>query len=408
MHVGMALALGSGMRTSTTQHAAAHRYRHIRMPAFMAVAVFALLAMAGCAPKTPPVSAAGPQPDVSGRLDAMAMKQAALNSQQDAQTNAMIALQEHMAALEDRISVLEQRLDTRKAASPKETPRIKQVYPKLMVPHASVVRRAKPAPAVTHAPAIKPPVHVVARQTKPKPSVPDPEEARRQRDYDAALLLLKHGDYDKAATALARFVRRYPRAKHTPQARYWLGEARFAEEDFARVNSALRWFESEPVSTPMRAPALFRLGTSYQRTGRNTDAIRAFQILRRDYPASTEAADATRQLKQIAADSPSPAVAIKPPTPAPVPEKAKTSSLEKHHTRKWAVNIVSVDTMAEAKHALARLHAEGVHAEMMDVRVKGKLWHRLRTTGYASREAADKALRKFVKRGYGDAWVSRG
>lgn len=414
-HVGMALALSPGMRTSVTQLTATQRHKnrmigpgYFQMPAFAICAVCALLAMAGCAPKVPPVSTISPQPDVSARLDAMAAKQAALDSQQESQTNAMIALQEHMAALEDRITVLEQRLDTSKAASPKEVPRLKQAATKSVAPHAPLhtpphasAVHAKPASAVLHAPAIKPSAHVAVAQ--PTPAVPDPEDARRQQDYDAALLSLKHGDYDKAAKALARFIRRYPRGKHTPQAHYWLGEARFAEENFAQVNGALRWFESEPVSTPMRAPALFRLGTSYQRTGQNADAIRAFEILRRDYPASSEAANAARQLKKLGSDRPAP-IAPKPVSPAP--EKAKTSILEKHHARKWAVNIVSLDKLAEAKHTLARLHAEGIHAEMMDVRVKGKLWHRLRTIGYASREAADKALRKFVKKGYGDAWTS--
>lgn len=386
------------------------------MPVFMAVAVCALLTMAGCAPKVPPVSTASLRPDDSARLDALAAKLTALNSQQDSLTNAMIALQEHMAALEDRITVLEQGLDTSKVASSKETPSLEQAAPKPVIhalphalPHASEARHAKTAPAVVRTPIIKPSAHVIVAQSKskqkPKPAVPDPEEARRQQDYDAALLSLKHGDYDNAAKALARFIRRYPRGKHAPQAHYWLGEARFAEEDFAQVNSALRWFESEPVSTPMRAPALFRLGTSYQRTGRNADAVRAFEILRRDYPASTEAANATRQLKKMAADRPAP-VAPRPMSPAPAPEKVKTSSPEKHHARKWAVNIVSLDKLAEAKHTLARLHAEGIHAEMMNVRVKGRLWHRLRTTGYASRKSADKALRKFVKIGYGDAWTS--
>ena len=72
----------------------------------------------------------------------------------------------------------------------------------------------------------------------------------------------------------------------------------------------------------------------------------------------------------------------------------------------WAVNIVSLDVRADARQMLAHLHKQGIHAKMMKVKVAGKLWYRLRITGYADRAAAESVRQKIIGRGYADAWVS--
>jgi tol-pal system protein YbgF len=228
------------------------------------------------------------------------------------------------------------------------------------------------------------------------PAMSKEEKAKMQKAFDDTMLLLKSGDYEKATSALKTFVRQYPDAERTPEARYWLGESLFAQMKVAPAVDALKDFESMPVTTPKRAPALFRLGAGYERLGSKADAARAFGILRRDYPGTIEANNAARQLKQLGVSAPL------PPAPEPKPQAAVQSPVK----QPWAVNIVSLDVRADALKALAQLHKQGIHAKMMKVKVAGKLWYRLRITGYADRAEAERVRQRIIGRGYADAWVS--
>jgi len=236
---------------------------------------------------------------------------------------------------------------------------------------------------------------VPAPQAAAAPAISKEALAKMQKGFDDAMSLLKSGDYEKGTSALQDFIHQYPDAPRTPEARYWLGESLFAQMQVPKAVDALKGFESMPVSTPKRAPALFRLGAGYARLGAKADAARAFGMLRRDYPGSIEANNAARQLKQLGIVEPLPPAAPKSKAAAPAPVK-----------KPWAVNVVSLGAQAEAGQALARLHQQGVQATMMKVRVAGKLWYRLRVTGYADRAAAERARRQVIHKGYTDAWVS--
>lgn len=143
-------------------------------------------------------------------------------------------------------------------------------------------------------------------------------QARMHKHFDAAMQPLKSGDYEKAASTLTAFIKQYPTGAQTPAARYWLGEVRFAKMQVPQAIDALKPFESMPVDTPKRAPALFRLGASYQQQGAKDDAARAFEMLRRDYPGSIEADNAAEQLKQLGVSVPLTAAAG---APAKAPQK---------------------------------------------------------------------------------------
>jgi tol-pal system protein YbgF len=373
--------------------------------------MMAALAMAGCAPKAPPLSTAPEKPTPSARLGALEATQAAVKARQDAQESTMLAMQERLALLDSRLDMIEYSLGIGKgsthALQPPAAP-MPQAPPR-PAPHPV----AKPAPvaktlAAQTATAAKPtpvPAKVAANTAVPSP-VPAPqaapvmskeEQAKMQKDFDDAMVLLKSGDYEKATSAMTAFIRQYPDAKRTPEARYWLGESRFAQMQVPQAVDALKGFESMPVTTPKRAPALFRLGAGYERLGSKTDAARAFAILHRDYPGSIEANNAARQLKQLGVANPL------PPASAPQPQAVAVVAPAK---QPWAVNVVSLGVRADAQKALANLHKQGIQAKMMKVRVAGKLWYRLRITGYASRAASESARLKIIGKGYSDAWVS--
>jgi tol-pal system protein YbgF len=56
--------------------------------------------------------------------------------------------------------------------------------------------------------------------------------------YRAARALLTAGDYAGASNAFQDYLNRYPNAKNTPEAYYWLGESDYAREDYASATPA--------------------------------------------------------------------------------------------------------------------------------------------------------------------------
>ncbi|MES2978806.1 MAG: tol-pal system protein YbgF [Pseudomonadota bacterium] len=78
----------------------------------------------------------------------------------------------------------------------------------------------------------------------------DPAETR---DFEAALALLRKGEFAPAEKTFVDFVRRYPASGYTPSALFWLGNAQYALRNY---KDALVNFRSLVTSAPdhLRAP----------------------------------------------------------------------------------------------------------------------------------------------------------
>lgn len=66
-------------------------------------------------------------------------------------------------------------------------------------------------------------------------------DAEEVRLYDEAMAPLKEGAFDKSATALAAFLKRYPQSGYQASARYWLGNAQFGAQ---KTRDALATFRA--------------------------------------------------------------------------------------------------------------------------------------------------------------------
>lgn len=358
------------------------------------VAVLAMGWMAsGCVPKA---QMEAQRQEVKSKLDAIAGQQTQLSSRQDEQAQRMQeqnarldAIEQQLAAMENDVAALQKR---KAAAKPRRVERV--VQKRVVQAPAPAVRAEKPA---------------VVAEKKPL-AAPTLNDEKVDQDFNASLMLLKGGDYPKAIQALSQFIKRYPHSSRTAEARYWLGEAYYAEGDDAGVIETLAGFTNMPAATPKRAAALLRLATSYRKVGRSNDAVAVLQRLRLDHAGSIEAEEARKQLQQIgsAAVATQTKAVAEPVAAKPVRKSLHQPVVTKAAARKhgWAVNIVSVDNLPEAKQEIERLHAAGFDVEMVDVQVKGKTWHRLRVTGYESAAAAERELKKAVAAGYSDAWTS--
>ncbi len=80
------------------------------------------------------------------------------------------------------------------------------------------------------------------RLGRPAPVAPPPPAAAGPAtaadSYRAARALLTAGDYAGASNAFQDYLTRYPGAKNTPEAYYWLGESDYAREDYQDATPA--------------------------------------------------------------------------------------------------------------------------------------------------------------------------
>jgi len=119
-------------------------------------------------------------------------------------------------------------------------------------------------------------------------------EPDERKSYDDAVALMRGGDFDKAATSLAAFQRRFPNSGYGDSVRYWLGNAQYARRDY---KSAIETFRAFVAAAPehARAPEALLAMASSQAEMKDTKAARkTLDDLVKTYPKS-EAAQAGKE-----------------------------------------------------------------------------------------------------------------
>lgn len=116
-------------------------------------------------------------------------------------------------------------------------------------------------------------------------------------DYRAAVELVKAGKHDDAVAALRAFVTRYPRHDYADNAQYWLGEAFYAQKDYAHALTEFRKvIEVYPRGNKV-PDALLKVGYCYQATGQGEKAHAVLQQVVTLYPKSEPATLAAKRLE---------------------------------------------------------------------------------------------------------------
>ncbi|MFO1326648.1 MAG: tol-pal system protein YbgF [Rubrivivax sp.] len=118
-----------------------------------------------------------------------------------------------------------------------------------------------------------------------------PEE---RKAYDDAVALMRGGDFDKAAAALAAFQRRYPNSGYAESVRYWLGNAHYARRDYKEAIATFRAFVAASPEHPRAAEAMLALANSQAETKDTKAARKTIEDLLKAYPKS-EAAQAGKE-----------------------------------------------------------------------------------------------------------------
>ena len=124
----------------------------------------------------------------------------------------------------------------------------------------------------------------------------EPEE---KRDFEAAFVLFRKGDFAAAAKEFAQFVRVYSNSGYKPSALYWLGSAKFARRDFNDAITQLKGLVNDFPTHTRAAEALLTVGNAQLEIKQPKEARKTFNDLIKIYPTSEAAAAAKDRLTQI-------------------------------------------------------------------------------------------------------------
>ena len=119
----------------------------------------------------------------------------------------------------------------------------------------------------------------------------EPEE---RRQYEAAMALVRRGDFAEAATALASFQRRFPASGYSDSTRFWLGNAQYGRRDYKEAIATFKAFISGNPEHPRAAEALLALANCQIELKDAKSARRSLEDLVKLYPG-TEAAQAGKE-----------------------------------------------------------------------------------------------------------------
>jgi len=139
----------------------------------------------------------------------------------------------------------------------------------------------------------------VAPANTPAASNQPGDPAKEKLYYDASFELIKAKDFDKASQAFEAFLRKYPGSQYAGNAQYWLGEVNLTQ---GRLQAAGQAFAKVSQNYPSHAKvpdSLYKLADVEQRLGNNDKAKGILQQVIAQFPSSSAAQLAQRDLKRL-------------------------------------------------------------------------------------------------------------
>ena len=115
-----------------------------------------------------------------------------------------------------------------------------------------------------------------------------------KRSYEDALALMRTGEFDKAISAFAAFLRRHPGSGYAEAARFWSANALYGKRDYKEAVAAFRAFVTASPRHPRAPEALLALANSQAEMKDRPGARKTLDELIKAYPQS-EAAQAGKE-----------------------------------------------------------------------------------------------------------------
>lgn len=124
-------------------------------------------------------------------------------------------------------------------------------------------------------------------------------EPKEKAEYEAAVEVLKNGEYKKAAAAFKAFSDEWKESPYRPDAMYWRASSLFATEQYKSTidvqNQLIRTYPKHP-----RVPdAMVSVGSAQAALGNVKAASNTFNKVIRQYPDSEAAKTAKQSLQSI-------------------------------------------------------------------------------------------------------------
>lgn len=124
-------------------------------------------------------------------------------------------------------------------------------------------------------------------------------DAQEKREFEGGLALFRKGDFAGASAAFGDFVRRYQGSGFMPSARFWLGNAQYATQDYKNAVVNLKAMVAEAPDHPRAADAVLATANCQLELNDNAGARQSLQEVVRTYPQSEAAAQARDRLAKL-------------------------------------------------------------------------------------------------------------
>jgi tol-pal system protein YbgF len=119
----------------------------------------------------------------------------------------------------------------------------------------------------------------------------EPEE---KRQFDAAMGLVRRGDFAEASSALGGFLKRFPSSGYSDAVRFWLGNAQYGKREYKDAITTFKAFIVSNPEHPRASEALLALANCQIELKDVKAARRSLEDLVKAYPG-TEAAQAGKE-----------------------------------------------------------------------------------------------------------------
>lgn len=119
-------------------------------------------------------------------------------------------------------------------------------------------------------------------------------EAEEQRQYEAAMGLLRRGDFAEAASAYESFLKRFSASGYFDSVRFWLGNAQYGQRAYKEAITSFREFLRAAPQHPRAAEAMLALANCQIEVKDSKGAKKSLDDLIKAFPAS-EAAQAAKE-----------------------------------------------------------------------------------------------------------------
>lgn len=118
--------------------------------------------------------------------------------------------------------------------------------------------------------------------------------------FDAALAILRKGEFAAARTAFEQFQLRYPTSGYRPSVLYWLGNAQYATRDYKEATGSLRRMLQLTPDHPRAAEAMLTIANCQIELKEPRAAVRrTLEDLIKSYPQDEAVAAAKERLAKL-------------------------------------------------------------------------------------------------------------